>query len=168
MRAGADTYETHKIKLGEEILRSGGSIRLRVLGTSMLPSVWPGDIVNIEGRDVGAVGCGDIVLYEADGSFFVHRVIGKSGDKGHMQWITRGDSMPQADPTVTEPHVLGRVSSIRRGGRTMTAKRSLTLFMHVAGWMLCHSDSLRSFALRLHSVRIQRRKKTLLHFARYS
>jgi signal peptidase I len=167
MPAGTDTYEAHKIKLGEDILRAGGSIRLRVLGTSMLPSVWPGDIVSVEGQAADAVACGDIVLYEADNSFFVHRVVGKSGDKNQVQWITRGDSMPQADPAVPESHVLGRVFSICRGRRTITPRRSLRLFMRMAGWALCHSESLRSVALRVHSLRIRRGSNNLTHFARY-
>ncbi len=167
MPAGTDTYETHKIKLGEDILRSGGSIRLRVLGTSMLPSVWPEDIVSVEGRAVGAVACGDIVLYEADNSFFVHRAVGKSGDKNQVQWITRGDSMPQADPAVPESHVLGRISSISRGGRIIIPKRRLKLLMRIAGWALCHTAPLRSMALRLHSLRIRRRSNPSIHFARY-
>lgn len=165
MPAGTDTYETHKIKLGKEILRSGASIRLRVMGTSMLPSVWPGDIINVEGSSVVAVVCGDIVLYEADDSFFVHRVVGKAGDKNEVQWITRGDSMPQADPAIPESHVLGRVSSICRRRRTITPKWRLRLIVRMAGWVLCHSDSLRSVTLRLHSFSLRRRSNTLV--ARY-
>ncbi|HEV7218796.1 MAG TPA: signal peptidase I, partial [Terriglobales bacterium] len=157
MPAGTDTYEIHKITLGEEILRSGGSIRLRVLGTSMLPSVWPGDIVNIEGQTVDAIICGDIVLYKARDSFFVHRLIERSETENRIQWITRGDSMPQADPAVPESHLLGRVSSICRRGRTIIPNRKLTFLTRAAGWVLCHSDSVRSLALRVQSFRVRQR-----------
>jgi len=167
MPAGTDTYEIHKIKLGEAILRSGRSIRLRVLGTSMLPSVWPGDVVSVEGHAVGAVVSGDIILYEANDSFFVHRVVEKSRNKNQAQWITRGDAMPQSDPAVRECQLLGRVSSICRGSRIITPARRLTPLTRAVGWVLCHSYFVRNLALRFHSFRIRRGLNPFVHFARY-
>ncbi|MGH9529828.1 MAG: S24/S26 family peptidase [Terriglobales bacterium] len=165
MPAGTDTYEIHKIKLGEEILCSGGSIRLRVWGTSMLPSVWPGDVVIVEGYAVTSVVCGDIILYEANDSFFVHRVIGKSEDG--VGWFTRGDALPQDDPAITKSQLLGRVSVIYRNGRTIVPKRGLAPLMRAAGWILSNSDHLRSLALRLHSLRNRTRPDGVAHLARY-
>ena len=167
MPAGTDTYETHKIKLSAEILRAGGSVRLRVLGTSMLPSIWPGDVISIDGRAIASVRSGDIVLYEANDGFFVHRLVEKLGIENQAYWITRGDAMPQSDPAVPESHLLGYVSSICRSGRTLNPKPRLTPLMRAAGWVLCRSDSLRSVALRLQSFRMRPKSNTLAHFARY-
>ncbi len=100
----------YKLELATEVLRSGGAIRLQALGTSMLPSVWPGDVLSIApapGKDIVP---GDIVLVARDGRFFIHRLIQK--DETH--WITRGDSLAQNDPPLAEAQVLGKVSLIHR------------------------------------------------------
>ena len=76
-----EAREDHKLELATEVLRSGGAIRLQALGTSMLPSVWPGDLLSIEpapGKDMVP---GDIVLVARDARFFVHRLIEKDDDR---------------------------------------------------------------------------------------
>ena len=100
----------HKLELATEVLRSGGAIRLQALGTSMLPSVWPGDVLSIEPAPGKDLVLGDIVLAVRDGRFFVHRLI----EKRDCEWITRGDSLPQNDPPLAEAQVLGKVSLIHR------------------------------------------------------
>ncbi len=167
MPAGNDNCETHKMKLSAEVLRAGGSIRLKVLGTSMLPSVWPGDIVSIEGGAVAAVARGDIVLYESDDGFFVHRIVETLRTEESLHLVTRGDAVPQNDPIISKPQLLGRVSSIYRGGRTIVPKRQLAPLMRAAGWVLCNSDSLRSLALRVHSFRTRPRTNGFVHLARF-
>ena len=86
-------------------------LRLRVNGFSMLPSIWPGDVVCVSGVDRDAYGPGDVVLYSRNGLLFVHRVVEMSG--GAV--VTRGDSMLDADPPVAVSDVLGRVAG--GGGR---------------------------------------------------
>jgi hypothetical protein len=57
-----------------ETLRSFGQLRLRVNGASMLPAVWPGDILTIT-REAGAPPLpGDIVLFGREGRLVAHRV----------------------------------------------------------------------------------------------
>ncbi len=144
----AESNDLHKIKLGAEMLRTGGSIRLKVLGLSMLPSVWPGDIVSIEGGSINAIMPGDIVLYSRDGRFFIHRVI----EMSELGFITRGDAAPQSDPIIARSHVLGRVSGIQRNGKSITPKPGLANMMRILGWILCYGDSLRSAVLRMQSM----------------
>jgi len=40
----ASERESIKRDLAGQVLRAGGKLRLRALGLSMLPSLWPGDI----------------------------------------------------------------------------------------------------------------------------
>jgi signal peptidase len=166
-----DTSEPHKIKLASEILRAGGSIHLRVLGMSMLPAVWPGDVVTVDGLGVDATVCGDIVLYQNDDRFFVHRLVEKpespkfTKSEDRLRLITRGDAMPHRDPKITRSQFLGRVSSIQRNGRTIFLKSKWVPLMRVTGWMLCYCDTARSVALRLHAFRTRQRSEFPIHSA---
>ena len=148
MPVATEVREGHKLDLAAEVLRSGGAIRLQALGTSMLPSIWPGDILHIENK-LDEVAPGDIVLIARDRRFFIHRLI----EKRRSQWITRGDSLPQNDTPVAESQVLGKVCTIhRRGGDVIPDRRVLPLVRMLA-WVLSHSDSFRNVALRIHSFR---------------
>ena len=42
-------------ELVAELLRSGQAARLRVIGTSMLPTLWPGDRLRVEAADPGSL-----------------------------------------------------------------------------------------------------------------
>jgi signal peptidase I len=115
-----------KCELADEILRSSGSLRLRVTGWSMLPTVMPGDTLLIERIDSDAVAEGDIVLYGRDRRFFVHRVVTKCQSQ-KAEFVTRGDAMPAPDPPVPESDLLGRVSFILRNGKCIEPRRTLRL-----------------------------------------
>jgi hypothetical protein len=143
-----EAYEVHKLELAAEVLRSGGSIRLQALGTSMLPSIWPGDVLCIEHKTGGEMVRGDIVLVARDSRFFVHRLI----ERSELRWITRGDSLPQNDEPIAEAQVLGKVSLIHRKTRATVPKRRVSLFTRRLAWLLCRWDFLRNVALRFHSL----------------
>jgi signal peptidase I len=117
--------ETHAIKcdLAAEVLRSAGSLRLQVMGLSMLPSIWPGDMLVIERVSADAVAEGEIVLFGRNQRLFVHRVV-KAAEDGST-FLTRGDAMPQPDPPVPSGALLGKVSFVVRNGRLMQPSRSL-------------------------------------------
>jgi hypothetical protein len=141
-----EAHEGHKLDLAAQVLSSGGAIRLQALGTSMLPSIWPSDVLHIEKRPGEEIAPGDIVLVTRESRFFVHRLVEKRG----AQWITRGDSLPQNDPPVGEAEVLGKVSTIRRKGGTIFPNPRVALLVRTLAWMLCYSDSFRNIAVRIH------------------
>ena len=68
-----DVREDTKLGLAAELLRGGGTVHLKAWGTSMLPSVWPGDLLTIQSAADDEVVPGDIVLVLRDNRFFVHR-----------------------------------------------------------------------------------------------
>jgi hypothetical protein len=142
-----EAREVHKLELAAEVLASGGALRLQAMGTSMLPSIWPGDVLSIEHKAGGEIVLGDIVLVARDGRFFVHRLMGKS----ESGWITRGDSLPQDDEPVAEDQVLGLVSLIHRRSRVVVPRRRVSPFRRTLAWMLCRWDFWRNVALRVHS-----------------
>src|SRR5271154_1026013 len=92
--------------LAAESLRASGRLRLRVRGESMLPTLWPGDVVEIASCSADEVRAGEIVLALRGGRFFLHRFVGRSV-KGGL--LLQGDSMPHADPEFSDGAMIGRL-----------------------------------------------------------
>jgi signal peptidase len=155
--ARTQTADECKTALAADTLRAGDSIRVQVLGSSMLPSIWPGDVVSIDKVLVAEITRGDIVVCERDDRFFVHRFLGKRESKDGIRWETRGDSMPQNDPPFSEGQLLGRVSAIFRGGRAIIPTRTRSMLTRFLSWTICHVDSVRNLALRLHALHASQR-----------
>ena len=44
-------------ELVAEVVRSFGEVRLKVTGGSMLPAIWPGDVITVRRRDLTAPRC---------------------------------------------------------------------------------------------------------------
>src|SRR5437763_15336142 len=67
--------EQIKCELAAQVLNDSGVLRLRASGSSMLPSVWPGDILTIRPQRLEQWRPGDIAPYMRAGHFFLQRVI---------------------------------------------------------------------------------------------
>jgi signal peptidase I len=115
--------ESHALRceMAAEVLRSSGTLRLRVTGWSMLPTVWPGDILLVERVESAEVLEGDIVLFVRHRRLIAHRVVKNQSPT----MVTRGDSMQAPDSPVSEDELLGRVSSIVRNGRNIEPRKVL-------------------------------------------
>jgi signal peptidase I len=110
--------------LTEEVVRNFGAVRLRVFGTSMVPSILPGDLVSIHRASLNDISPGEVVLFRKKGRLFVHRVVdrkvaGTSDGSVEPYLITRGDRLRDDDPPVSSPELLGRVVSIERDNRNV-------------------------------------------------
>lgn len=108
--------------LAGEVVRNFGEVRLRVFGTSMVPSVLPGDLVLIHRADVEEISIGEIVLFLQMGRLFVHRVVDRKAmtfadGREETFLITRGDRQRNNDSPVSSSELLGRVVSIEREHR---------------------------------------------------
>src|SRR5208282_4316157 len=101
-----------KCELAAEVLRSSGTLRLRVMGWSMLPAIWPGDTLLIEHIDAGSACEGDIVLFGRDRRLFAHRVVTATSAPEESELHTQGDAMHAPDPPVSENDLMGRVSFV--------------------------------------------------------
>lgn len=151
--ASPPEVSTHaKVSLATELLRQGGSVLLTTRGTSMLPSIWPGDLLTIQGVACNEVVAGDIVLVLRDRRFFVHRLVGLRLGQDGLLWVTRGDAMPHDDPPAAASEVLGRVASIRRGNCSFVPRRRVSPFHCTLAWVLCRCDRFRNLALRIHAI----------------
>ena len=109
-----------KAELTADVLRGFGSARIRVQGSSMLPSLRPGDEVDLQSTPFDEIAPGNIIAYRRENRLFVHRVIGRN----LQQLITRGDTLPQADAPVTESEFLGVVTSVFRKGEKVDQRNS--------------------------------------------
>ena len=76
--------EEGRCSLAADALRSWGVVKLCARGVSMLPSLWPGDLLTVQSHRPEQVEPGELLLYMRQGRFFVHRVVSKrlAGNKG--------------------------------------------------------------------------------------
>lgn len=128
-------------QLLREALARFGCARLRVSGTSMLPSLWPGDVVQIVGADVRALRPDDFVLVERDALLYCHRFLGLVQGSGRPLVRTRGDFLSREDPPVCLEAILGRVDAIRPSARSprwlaLLAYRLARVWPRPLGWMI--------------------------------
>jgi signal peptidase len=134
MDVQSDLRDAAKRSLVAEVARSFGQVRLRVTGTSMLPSVWPGDILTVSRCNVADLLPGRIVLCFRNQEFVAHRLTGKTGNR----FITRGDSLCHYDHPFRGDEILGEVVSIFRDGRPVDP---LPAWWHgTACWILRRSQ----------------------------
>jgi hypothetical protein len=160
-RAARSSRSAVRSALVADILRGSGNLRLQVRGESMLPALWPGDVVEIACCMPEDVRPGEIVLALRDDRLFLHRLVDRCKPSG---FVLRGDSMPGSDPPFPLEAFLGRLVRNHNanavfgetlfggtlfGGTWFAAKWSRAL-----GLLLCHCTLARRLALKLH----QRRK----------
>ena len=155
---GPASWLGERSALAIESLRTSGRLRLRVHGASMLPTLWPSDVVEIEKSSPENIRPGEIVLAIRDGQFHLHRFV------RHLRqgFLLRGDSMPAADPVFPREALLGRlVGRETRVGSEAKSDRyvfpcsafRLGVLSRFAGWLFCHVDLARRIALRVHTRR---------------
>jgi signal peptidase I len=143
MEPAGELLDEAKHDLAAQVLRQFGEVRLKVTGASMLPSVWPGDVLTVRRRSPAELLPGRIVLCHRDRGFFAHRMVGRQGDR----LITRGDSHLREDPPFGDEEVLGEVVSILRNGRPVDL--TPVWWHRIFSWTLRHSELCTRMVLRL-------------------
>jgi hypothetical protein len=143
---------TQKCELVDEVLRVFGTVRLRVTGFSMLPSVWPGDTLIILRRNIEGVAVGDIVLYCREARLFAHRVISRADSPGKPNIFVQGDALPAPDGLILWSEILGTVSRIIRNGRYLEPSTRLRYYERLIGSLISRSQSLARVVVFIHSI----------------
>jgi signal peptidase I len=144
--------ESIRASLASEALRLSGRLSIRVFGTSMLPTVWPGDVLIFEPCRADDLRPCEIILYQRDERLIVHRLVGISRNGDQLALLTRGDGQRHSDLPVLEEAVLGRAILIQREGRApcpLPARQSL--LQRLFSWMATRFTLFSEFALRVHS-----------------
>jgi len=122
-----------------DVARTSGEVTLKLTGTSMLPALWPGDVVTVRKCDLAELQPRQIVLFHREGTLVAHRVLVASQN----QLVTQGDSVPACDPPVNASEVVGQVIAISRNGRLIPV--GFSFWRRNVASVLRHSD----FCLRL-------------------
>lgn len=115
-------YSPELLDLLREAASRAGTVRLRVQGFSMSPTLADGEVVHVRPADIRDLREGDIALLEIGGVLRAHRVR-QVVDGPEPAVIARGDAVLQDDPPVTGTQVLGRVEFVERGGTLIPLAR---------------------------------------------
>src|SRR5262249_35269080 len=117
-----ESVSAQRAALAVEALRSAGRLSLRVHGASMLPTLWPGDVVAIEACAVEDVSAGEIVLAYSGDRLFLHRFVAATDN----EFLIRGDAMPGDDPELPHNAMAGRLTGTIRFERTIVVAKKLS------------------------------------------
>lgn len=137
--AHVGSQDAVKRQLAADMIRTFGELRLRVTGSSMLPSVFPGDILSVKRSEVTDISSGDMVLFERQGHLCAHYVVRKASDRGQTYLVTRGHLLSCADPPVSPRELLGRVTSIERGRFHIDPQAALSIHSRIIAIVLRRS-----------------------------
>jgi signal peptidase I len=115
--AATQSRHTLHLELAAETLRQFSEVRFVAHGTSMLPTLYPGDCLTVKSFGPATPRRGDIVLCRRANEFRVHRIVGISNEGPEARYVLRGDALPDDDPPVSAGEILGRVTSLVRRGQ---------------------------------------------------
>jgi len=134
-------------ELVADVASNFGKVCLRVTGASMIPAVWPGDVIHVRRSNPAELRPGQIALHRRYGSLVVHRIVRIEGNR----IITRGDTLLEDDPAIPAVDVLGRVDSMVRSGRLLYHGQSF--WQRAVSAILRRSDFCLRMLLRLRRLR---------------
>ncbi len=144
-----------RLDLAAEVLRRFGEVRFVARGSSMIPSIYPGDVLTVRSQGIAEARHGHIVLALREGRFWAHRLIRKWRQGNRFLLATRGDALPEEDPSLDESQVLGRVTSIVRYGKPVEFARVDDFSTKLLRWAVRNSNALAKALLRRHSLRLR-------------
>lgn len=157
--ARLEIVHASKCRLAEQVLRSFGSLRLQVTGFSMIPSVWPGDVLLVRRQHIREMFPGDIALFIRNDKFTAHRVVCRMGDQEITHLITRGDALQAQDSAITPAELLGKVHFIHRAGQWIAPSTRPSLGARLMGALVAHSGRVGTVLVRLDAMRRHLRSK---------
>jgi hypothetical protein len=130
--------ERHAVccELVHEVACAAGEVSLKAAGASMIPVIWPRDLLTVRRCAFSNFRPGQVILYKRDGRLIAHRI--QRINNGNI--VTRGDALRDCDPAVAANDVVGIVEWIGRGERTFPP--TLTSCTRMASYLLRRSDLL--------------------------
>ena len=105
--------------------QQGVTVRFRVRGGSMWPTIRSGSVVIVERTDLSQCRVGDIVLWSDRDRWILHRLIRAGGRDTRPMFQTQGDSVGRADRLVDADCLIGRLTEIEVNGRSYRLDRGL-------------------------------------------
>ncbi|HEY6443906.1 MAG TPA: S24/S26 family peptidase [Candidatus Acidoferrales bacterium] len=142
-----------ELALATEVLRAFGELRFVAQGSSMLPSIFPGDTLLILRQPTASVRPGHVVLFSREGRFCAHRVVRAIEVDAQPFLITCGDALTQEDLPVPEHEFLGRVTAVLRFGKRIELEQTKSVPSFCLRWAVRRSNSVGTWLLRWHALR---------------
>jgi signal peptidase I len=142
-----------RLDLAAEVLHRFGEVSFVAHGSSMIPSIYPGDLLTVRSESVADARPGEVVLFLLGGRFFVHRVVRKRPERNRVVFSTRGDAMTQEDPSVDGSQLLGRVTSIVRRGKPVKFADHANSWAKLLRWGVRNSATFAKALLAAHLLR---------------
>lgn len=139
--------------LAAEILRSFGEFQFVAWGSSMVPSIFPGDTLVVRRETSEGARNGDIMVFVRDGRFYAHRLVDKAEEGGPIRLIARGDALDKNDPPFAQNEMLGRVAVVIRGRKRIELDQHPSVSQRPLRWIVQRSRSSVKLLLRWHSLR---------------
>jgi signal peptidase I len=153
MEASMPSNEDVRLALAAGVLRGFGELRFRAYGGSMIPTIFPGDVLLVGKESMANIRRGHVILFLREGRFCAHRVV-RVEDRGERcSLITQGDALIAEDPAVSEDEFLGRVSAVIRDRLQFKLPQTPSFGKRLFGWAFQRSDFLASSFLRWHKLR---------------
>lgn len=134
---------TSGCELVAEVARRFGVVCFKATGVSMMPAVWPNDVLTVRSCGITDLQPGFIVLYQREEKLVAHRITRIQGNV----LITRGDSVQHDDSPVHESEIVGQVVSVIRRGRRRLP--DLSVWSRAGSYILRRSNFCLRAALRL-------------------
>jgi Peptidase S24-like len=142
------------VTLARELLRSSSEFRFVAWGSSMVPSIFPGDTLIVR-RGTPEEAChGDVLLFVREGRFYAHRLVDKA-DEGGIRLIARGDSLDTNDPPFAGHEMLGRVEAVIRCGKRIELDRYPAAGQRFVRAIVRRSTASAKWVLRWHFLRLR-------------
>ena len=156
-----DTHALASIKTKTGLIRrallSGRVVELRITGTSMIPTLWPGDLVSVEPARRRKLLTGDLVVFQRDERLIVHRIVGRDQAGAGCRILTRGDTQIAPGDAVPESDVLGLVAAIHRFGVRRPVMPTQGVASRTLSRITRRSDRFRHLLFHLNRTLRQRR-----------
>lgn len=111
--------------LGRSLLNDNATVKLRLGGYSMYPSLIPGDVAIIQKVESDKLKPGQVIVFEQRDRWIAHRIIRISREQS-LVIQTQGDSVPKKDNPIHENDILGAVIEIERADIRIRLSPSVT------------------------------------------
>jgi peptidase S24-like protein len=152
--SGASTQDT-RLDLAAEVLHRFGEVRFIAHGSSMIPSIYPGDLLTVRSDSASDARRGEIVFFLLGGRPFVHRVMRKWPERNRVVFATRGDALPKEDPSIDASQLLGRITQVQRRGKSISIITKPGPFTRAHRWAVRNSSTFARLLLAAHVLRMR-------------
>lgn len=125
------------------LLREGRSVTIPVKGSSMAPFIIEGkdsvvlegiEACTPEGQELRKANVGDIVLFKANGKYYLHRILRIENDVAEIQ----GDGILHSKEQCATRRILGRVTAVIKNGEKQVNVNSFAYRLKIRVWLSLH------------------------------